>query len=482
MRFADNQTVAIYREDGEPVTYQRLTELEKRFYKRISSHRSLLFVLADNSIESLVAYLSSIKNHIVVAMLSNEIPQIDLFNLIEKYRPEYLWSSADRRVDDYEILWQNKEYKLFRSINRRTWKLSDELALLLPTSGTTGSCKFVRISYRNLAANTRDIVKYLQIRSSHRTITTLPMNYSFGLSIINTYLFAGASIVINNKMVIQPDFWQNMEKFKVTSVSGVPYTYDMIRKVNPFEKYELSYWEVMTQAGGGMQKETWQYFSRIVKNRNMRFYVMYGQTEATARMAYLDPNLFELKQGSIGQAIPHGKLSLHDNNGQKVFMPYTKGEIVYMGENVSLGYANSGEDLKKPDENHGILNTGDIGYFDEDDIFYLLGRKGRYAKIYGLRIDLEYVQKTISEFSEREVYCVSDNKKIYCVYEEELNKGVLHNMIKEIGVLKTDFIWIQTNLDLFRKKNGKICYTTMLKYCEGDINAGNNQGMSGNSG
>ena len=406
-------------ENGKQYSYHFIMKKQQEFYSMIG-HRTLLFIVAENDIASLISYISALKNHVTIALLSPAMSVSNFQILIKEYEPEYLWLSNGFSDKDYTPVWEWKKYSLLRRRDRKQPRMNENLALLLPTSGTVGKQKLVRISYHNIKVNTRDITKFLQIDSTQKTITTLPMNYTYGLSIVNTYLSAGASIVLNNKMVISPEFWDIMQRDHITSLSGVPYTFEMIEKVNPFEKYDLPDLKVMTQAGGALNSKTWQYYIRQVQKHSMRFFVMYGQTEATARMSYLDPELFPEKIGSIGTAIPNGRFILCDEQDMQITKPYTQGELVYMGENVSLGYAKSQVDLAKGDENSGVLHTGDLAYFDRDDLFFLTGRKNRFAKIYGLRIDLDNLQNALSELYQGDVYCVSEQEEIYCFSEMKM--------------------------------------------------------------
>ena len=200
----------------------------------------------------------------------------------------------------------------------------------------------MRLSYNNIYNNTKNIVKYLKIEQSHRTITTMPPFYTYGLSIINTHLYMGASIFVTNMRVIEKVFWKLFNELKITSFGGVPYFYEIIKRLN-FSKMNLPSLKYFTQAGGPLNRELIEYFLDYAETNKITFIVMYGQVEATSRMTYLPHEISRKKIGSIGIPIPGGKIRLENNksNDDK------KGEIIYEGQNVSMGYAKNFKDLKK---------------------------------------------------------------------------------------------------------------------------------------
>ena len=256
-------------------------------------------------------------------------------------------------------------------------ELNSELAILLSSSGSTGSPKLIRISYKNLLSNTISISSYLNLNSDEIAITNLPMNYSYGLSIINSHLYVGAKIVVTEKSLFQRDFWELVKLNNVTSLSGVPYTYEILKKLR-FFKMDLPSIKYITQAGGKLSNSIIEEFAYQCKNKNIDFFIMYGQTEGTARLSYLNPNKIIEKLGSIGKAIPGGKFRLVSNSNKIIESPNIEGELVYVGENVMLGYANEKSHLSKGAELNNILYTGDLAYKDKEGYFFITGRKKIY--------------------------------------------------------------------------------------------------------
>lgn len=358
--------------------------------------RGLVFNLCTNTIGSLTGYVAFIDSEVVVVMIdANQDIQL-LHSLIDTYSPNYLW------VPTYLLSKLNFKYSLkvallnynLIQICTNSIHVFDELSLMLPTSGSTGSPKLVRLSRKNIFSNAKSISEYLRINENERPVTSLPMHYSYGLSVINSHLISGATILMTEYSVMQKEFWDFVKKEKATSISGVPYTYEMLRRLRVFDM-ELPFLKTFTQAGGKLNPTLVKEYIQKALETNKEFIVMYGQTEATARMSYLPFDKSLDKFSSIGIAIPDGEFLLINESGEEVTSPFVDGELVYKGPNVSLGYANCVEDLAKGDENNSILYTGDIAQKDEDGFFYITGRMKRFVKIYGNRVNLDELEQLL---------------------------------------------------------------------------------------
>lgn len=250
-------------------------------------------------------------------------------------------------------------------------RLHPELALLMMTRGTTGDPKVVRLSDENVFINAAAIVDYLEIGEFDRAITTLPMATNYGLSVINSHLLAGAELLLTDMSVTKKEFWDFFNREKATSFAGDADVYEKLDSID-FDKKLLPSLKYMTQSGRGFSRELHKKYAEIADKWSKRFYVMYGQTEASAMITYL-PYVNTLKKiGSIGVAIPGGKVTLIDSEGNAIEEPHVPGEIVYEGRNVSHGYASFLADLNDDDKNSGILHTGDMAEMDEDGYFYLV--------------------------------------------------------------------------------------------------------------
>ena len=335
--------------------------------------------------------------------------------------------------------------------------------MLLTTSGSTGSPKFVRQSYTNIKANTNSIIQYLELDSSERPITTLPMNYTYGLSIINTHLAVGATILLTDKTLMQKEFWTFFKEQKATSFGGVPYTYEMLDKLR-FMRMDLPTLRTMTQAGGKITPELHEKFAQFAFENNKKFIVMYGQCEATARMGYLPPESAVQKKGSMGIAIPGGSFSLIDIDGNEITNPNTPGELVYKGANVTLGYAENGNDLVKGDERNGVLITGDMAQFDDEGFYYIVGRKKRFLKIYGNRVNLDEIDRMIKAEYNIEVASSGIDDCMYIFVTESDKADSVRNYV--IGKTKLNPVAFKVIVidEIPKNDSGKTLYRELTKY------------------
>ena len=267
----------------------------------------------------------------------------------------------------------------------------------------------MRLSNKNLFKNSQQIINYLDIKKKDITITTLPMAYSFGLSILNTHLESGSTIVINNDPVFSKNFWLKIKNYNICSFGTVPAVYEYLKKIK-FENFISKSLKYLTVAGGKTKIETLKYLLKTCKKKKIKFFVMYGQTEASPRMSYFDLTKYPEKIGSIGKTLKNSKFEI------------SKDELVFYGENVSLGYAKNLNDLKKGDINKGKIKTGDLGYKDMDNFYYLTGRKKRISKLFGLRINLDDIETYLSEKGYKVYLKINDEKidiSYYHKYSEE---------------------------------------------------------------
>jgi long-chain acyl-CoA synthetase len=433
------------------IKYDELDILSSKV-KELLDNKSLVFLVCTNSIESIIAYIGILKSGAKCLLVAD----ISIDGLLEKYKPHYIFAPKDKNIQGYSIK-EFDEYTAYKTDYDIDYKINNELAILLTTSGSTGSPKFVRLSYDNIISNIESISQYLNIDSSHRAITTMPMNYSYGLSIINTHLANGASIVLTESSLMSKEFWTLIKEKKATNFGGVPYTYEMLKKLR-FERVSLPDLKYITQAGGKLNKNLVLEFNEICQKKDINFIVMYGQTEATARMSYLPPESLDSKAGSIGIAIPNGKFSIKDENGCEIQDNDVSGELVYYGDNVSMGYSQSYYDLSEVDTNNGCLYTGDLAKRDTDEYFYIVGRKNRFAKIYGNRVNLDEFEQIVRSYG-HECVCTSDDDKLdIFITDNTIDKNILFNhLMKDTGLNKSAFNLI--NIDAIpRNDSGKILY------------------------
>lgn len=451
-------------EHGARLTYGDLLK-ENEKLASAAGGRCLAFILCRNTIGAMIGYTAFINNNIVPVLVASDIDRELLGNLMDTYKPELIWLPEENGSEfGGEELYSAYDYVLIRNFNGKKWELNDELCLLLTTSGSTGSPKLVRQSYKNVLANAEAIAQYLELDDTERPITTLPMNYTYGLSIINSHLLVGATILFTEKGLMQKEFWSFFRAEEATSFGGVPYTYEMLDKLR-FSRMDLPSLRTMTQAGGKLQPELHKKFAEYAKETGRHFVVMYGQAEATARMSYLPYERSLEKYGSMGIAIPGGRFSIIDLDGKEITEPHTTGELVYEGPNVTLGYAECGEDLKKGDERHGRLVTGDMAQVDEDGYYYIVGRKKRFLKIFGNRVNLDEVDRIIkSHFGNIE--CVSSGKddKMYLFITDAKYKDEIRSFISDKTGLNSSAFVVEVIDAIPRNDSGKVLYKELEGY------------------
>lgn len=374
---------AVIDERGQAISYAELSDRVAAAAKHLhsSGSRQLGLLFTSNTLGSLVAYLACLQaRHVPLLLPAGMAPELAT-KLQTHYQPDWVMGEhlqAERLAGaGLPILAKPTQ-------QTSNLALTPDLALLLSTSGSTGSPKLVRLSYDNLQANTASIAQYLNITSDERALTVLPPHYSYGLSVINSHLQAGASLVLSEFSVLSPAFAETIRSQAVTSLAGVPYIYQMLWRTG-FNKQDFPSLRTLTQAGGRLDDKLTSAFAKLAYERGWRFFVMYGQTEATARISYVPPERLTEKIGSIGIAIPGGQLHIDPVNA----------ELLYTGPNVMLGYANCRADLALGDEQHGFLRTGDVARQDEDGYFYITGRLKRFVKLAGNRIGLDEVEQQL---------------------------------------------------------------------------------------
>ena len=458
--FSNN--TAVITEDGKKIAYTELLKMTGLLAEKIGK-RCLVFVLCENKIGSIIGYSAFLNGRIVPLMLDAHLDRALLGDITNNYKPDYYWVPSDvlPEFPQFSPVFDLCGYTLLKTPYNSEYPLNDELALLLTTSGSTGSPKFVRQSYENISANTEAIAQYLQLDESERPITTLPMSYTYGLSIINSHFFVGASIILTEKTLMQKEFWQQIKEYEATSFGGVPYTYEMLDKLR-FIRMELPSLRTMTQAGGKLSSELHKKFAEYAVMKSKHFVVMYGQTEATARMSYLPYQKSLEKCGSMGIAIPNGRFELIDSDGQVISEPNVTGELVYYGRNVTLGYAQCGDDLILGDERCGMLVTGDMAMRDSDGYYYIVGRKKRFLKIFGSRVNLDEMERIVkSGFENIDCACAgTDDKMCIFITDESLTNDVRQFVSEKTGLNHTA-ITVKYIASVPKSEAGKTLYAKL---------------------
>lgn len=442
--------IAAIDDSGRSVNYGDICDFSQEFAKCLPT-RSLIFLLAENRIGSLLGYTAALSNRIVPLVISANTEEGLYNHLYDLYQPEYLWMPASK-AEGKEIIFSAWEYCLVKTGNQPT-PMYEDLSLLLPTSGSTGSPKLVRHSYRNIEANADNVRRLFKLDGTEKAMAILPMHYTMGLSVIASHLLAGATLLLSGRSLLDKGFWAALKE--ATSFTGVPYSYEILTKMR-FTRMDLPNLKVITQGGGKLTEAMWNTLAQYAQDKGKQFIATYGQSECTARMAYLPSEMALDKVCSIGIAEPGGKLSIVDDNGNESFEGEAQGEMVYRGENVTLGYATCREDLLKGDENHGIMHTGDLARRDADGCYYIIGRLKRFLKIFGLRIGLDEVERMIKAEYKTDCYCKGNDEKLIVLVIDPKLVDVLPAFIEEKTHLFHQKIEVQVVNEILRNEAGKV--------------------------
>lgn len=365
--------------DGRRLSHAQLAERLEREAALWPTRKGLALVAAAPRLDRVCRWLSLMRAGHAIMLVPPELTAARLDRLIERYRPDWLlgWPSRPGYADlDAEV----------QAIERADPRpLHDDLCLLLSTSGSSGAPRVVRLSRRAVVANASAIVQALALTPQDCVATTLPLSYSYGLSLLHSHLAAGATVVLCGQGVLERGFWDMAGQYGLTFLAGVPFVWQSLRRLD-LDALAPASLRFATQAGGRLDPRLTEYFHTLMARRGGGLFTMYGQTEATARMTVLPPDQVAVRLGSVGRPIPGGRITIRD------------GVVVYGGDNVMMGYAESRDDLGRGDELAGVLDTGDYGRLDGDGYVWLEGRAGRVVKVMGLRLDLDEVQARAALF------------------------------------------------------------------------------------
>jgi len=414
--------------------------------------KSLGLLVARNSYDCLVTYLAALNEGCALILADASLNAELLAEFIATYEPDWVFSE--------ETSLSLGEFRQSRSglpglMERerpQQLEIHADLALLLTTSGSTGSPKLVRLTLGNLAANAASIAQYLQLAPAERPMTSLPMSYSYGLSVINSHLAVGACILLTEDGVLRREFWDALDRYGCTSFAGVPYTYQMLLQTGLLSKRGTTL-RSLTQAGGRLEERYMRQMHELALRRGWRFFVMYGQTEATARISYVPFEKLGEKLGSVGLAIPNGALSVDG----------TTDEMVYRGPNVMMGYAECRADLAKGDELNGVLRTGDLARMDDDGYFYITGRLKRFLKMFGKRFNLDDIEKVVARRCEISIACYGLDDLLMAAVESAANCATVHGVICETFDLPRPAVKVIAIPELPRTPNGKLDYKRLAE-------------------
>jgi acyl-CoA synthetase (AMP-forming)/AMP-acid ligase II len=419
----------------EVLTYADLADRVEAAAARLGGGRRLILLAGANEVEPLVWYLAALAaGHPVLLVPGDHPDHVDA--LVAAYDPDLVitprrgsWSVDERRSGSAH-------------------DLHPELALLLSTSGSTGSAKLVRLSYDNVQTNAEAIAEYLDLRPTDRAATTLPLHYCYGLSVVHSHLAVGAGIILTDLSVVDPCFWDAFERHGGTSFAGVPHTFELLDRIG-FGSRSIPTLRAVTQAGGRLAPSTVRRFAELGRREGWDLVVMYGQTEATARMAFLPPGQALVHPDAVGVPIPGGAFEIEPVEG----VEEGAGELVYRGPNVMLGYAEGPADLAVG-RTVGALRTGDIARRTPDGLYQIVGRRSRFVKLFGLRVDLGQVEAVLAEAGVT-ACCTGDDAELVVGVGPGPDDEVVHDLVRSHVGLPAASVRVCRFDELPRLPNGK---------------------------
>ena len=431
------ERVAALDSSGHSVTYGDICALSAVVKSSVPA-RSLCFMLVENTAGAVAWVMASLASETLVPLILNLKTEESLLqSLLDTYKPAYLCvpaDSAERFAADTTEVKAEHGYCLLRTGNPLC-ELYPELSHLLPTSGSTGSPKLVRHKYANVEAAALNISTFFELKPTDRPLLVLPLYYTMGLSVVFSHLKVGATVLISGLNMTDRQFWSFIKEERATSFTGVPYSFHILNLMR-FMRMDLPDMELLTQGGGKMPTDLNLKFAEYCQQHGKRWIATYGQSECTARMAWLPAKWAIEKVGSIGIAVPNAELSLQDSEGNEILTPNTEGEMCYRGKNVTMGYARQQSDLALGDERQGFIRTGDLAYRDADGCYYIVGRMGRFLKLFGMRVGLDECEQIVQTETGAECACVGTDEKMI-VYITEASK---QEQVKQVLVEKTHIV------------------------------------------
>ncbi|ROP35016.1 AMP-binding protein [Saccharothrix texasensis] len=406
---APPRSPAVHLLGGRTLSYDELAELVREVERSLRHDtKALVLCAGDRDLPTLLAYLAALRLGHAVAFLPASA------EILAAYQPEFVvpGPAGGTHLADLGYLPDEQVGRSHVFRRRSTGPAGDifpDTALLLSTSGTTGSPKAVRLSYDGVADNSDAIARALRITAAERAPTTLPITHAYGLSVLNSHLRSGAGIVLSDRTPLSLAMWDHLTRAGATSFAAVPTTYAAFgpAHLNLLERSEI---RTMTQSGARLGDELTMRLVRMMQRRQGRFFPMYGQTEATSRITCLDPAALPDRLGSVGKAVAGGVITIAPAEAHHRAAP-GEGAVHYRGPGVMLGYATGRDDLARGPE-VDVLDTGDLGYL-RDGYLYLTGRTKRIVKVLGVRTSLDDLERVVERSDHPSAVVRGDDDVVY---------------------------------------------------------------------
>ncbi len=406
---------------GLELTYRALAAAVDAVAERLAHPgKRLVLLRADNGIDCIVALLAALRASHALFLVGRSAPTGAVLRLLDEYRPDLVISDASGAPSGDRWRAPSALYGRLTCTAARAEadaEPREDLALILSTSGSVGSPKSVRLSRSNVAANAGQIAQALHIRPGSRAALSLPLAYTYGLSVLTSHLLAGGVLVVQDRSVIDPLFWRGCAAGAVETLPTVNFILDFMAGPR-WPDLRPPALKAVTHSGSRIGAKAVQWLDEVTRQGTLDAFKMYGMTEGTARLSVLPSEDFPAHPYSVGRPVPGGAFEIEAD-----------GQIIYRGPNVMMGYAETRADLALGDQLQGRLETGDTGRLDEDGRLTVTGRLHRFAKILGLRLNLADMEDYLSRDGEAAV--VSDDQRIV----------VYHTLAPEapLGTLRASF-------------------------------------------
>lgn len=452
-----SEYTAIADDKGNKVTYKELADQAEKLSASIEE-RSLVFILCDHQTETAEFLYEVLYLNRVPLLLSSDI-DMELFqNLITVYKPQYIYCKKQNQITERYYHEIEMEHHVLLKTDSIRYEIHPDVALLLSTSGTTGGAKLVKLSYDNLYNNSEFACRHLGIQNGQKGLSPLPINYTYGFAFCLWHWHCGASILLTEENVIGREFEKFYKKEKVNNFAAIPYTYQMLQRVQFWDSEKTEYLHFAMSGGAQMSDNDQVSLISILKDK---FWIGYGQTECTCIISAMNFENHNIKLGSIGRAF--------DN--MEVIVDSETQEMLIKSKSVCMGYATYSRELAAGDMNQGLLHTGDTVYIDEEGCIYLKGRLKRFIKILGKRVSLDDIGNYLAnKYPDVDFACIGTDNELSIFYTslEAGLKEEIKMLLEQSMKVPSKFISCLYIKKLPRNSAGKIAYTKLEEIRNGD--------------
>lgn len=406
---------AIADSHGVQITYKELAQKALSDLS-MTEERSLIFILCDYGIETVEFIYETMFLNRVPLLLSSDIDMELLVGLIQVYQPQYIYCKESYKFDVF--LQKTADFKdhILLKTGKPLFEIHPDVALLLSTSGTTGSAKLVKLSYDNIWNAAEYASLHMGIKKGQKGLCPCPMNHILGFIFCMWQWFQGATVCVTEELVISKKFEEFYVKQRINNFAATPYVFGMLQRVRFWDEEKVSYLHRAIAAGEKMPEEEQLQLSAVMKDK---MWLAYGQTECAGYISDVNIRESSVKKAAVGKPLEH----------MEIMVDAESNELIVKSRSVCMGYADNIMRLAEGDVNQGILHTGDTVYLDKSGCICLMGRLTRYVKVLGKRVNLDDIERyLLAKFPDMDSGCIGTDNNI-CVYYTNEKSG-LFNEIK----------------------------------------------------